>query len=379
MARRRADQAPRSDRRRPGAARGADRARSAATATPQRHAPPSSRPTSWRPSPTPAARPHHRARGIGQDARAHRARPPPARRVAAAAACGVPGRLQHACPGRDAGAHHGSARPQRAHPELDRAGDRQRRRAVRAAGASLAHDRRARGARAARALRQIPAEAQHRSAGAVDRRPRARCASGCWRPREVEAGTAATSTASARSGRSYRGELERARRGRLRRADPARDRRAARRNPRRARAAQRACRLLLVDEFQDLTPAHMLLVRLLGGGGRTCSAWATTTRPSTATTAPTRLADRLRRLVPRRRRPSARGQLPLPAGRGRGGRPAAAPQPRGGSPRSIRAAARAVGRSRLVGRRPCGCRSRRPSPRWRRRSPRCACRATSRC
>ena len=32
-------------------------------------------------------------------------------------------------------------------------------------------------------------------------------------------------------------------------------------------AAQRACRLLLVDEFQDLTPAHMLLVRLLSAPG----------------------------------------------------------------------------------------------------------------
>jgi DNA helicase II / ATP-dependent DNA helicase PcrA len=30
-------------------------------------------------------------------------------------------------------------------------------------------------------------------------------------------------------------------------------------------AAQRACRVLLVDEFQDLTPAHLLLVRLLAG------------------------------------------------------------------------------------------------------------------
>ena len=30
-------------------------------------------------------------------------------------------------------------------------------------------------------------------------------------------------------------------------------------------AAQRACRVLLVDEFQDLTPAHHLLVRLLAG------------------------------------------------------------------------------------------------------------------
>ncbi len=31
------------------------------------------------------------------------------------------------------------------------------------------------------------------------------------------------------------------------------------------RAAQRVCRLLLVDEFQDLTPAHLMLVRLLAG------------------------------------------------------------------------------------------------------------------
>jgi DNA helicase-2/ATP-dependent DNA helicase PcrA len=30
-------------------------------------------------------------------------------------------------------------------------------------------------------------------------------------------------------------------------------------------AAQRACRIMLVDEFQDLTPAHVLLVRLLAG------------------------------------------------------------------------------------------------------------------
>ncbi len=30
-------------------------------------------------------------------------------------------------------------------------------------------------------------------------------------------------------------------------------------------AAQRCCRLLLVDEFQDLTPAHLLLVRLVAG------------------------------------------------------------------------------------------------------------------
>jgi DNA helicase-2/ATP-dependent DNA helicase PcrA len=33
------------------------------------------------------------------------------------------------------------------------------------------------------------------------------------------------------------------------------------------RAAQRACRILLVDEFQDLTPAHLLLIRLLAAPG----------------------------------------------------------------------------------------------------------------
>ncbi len=33
------------------------------------------------------------------------------------------------------------------------------------------------------------------------------------------------------------------------------------------RAAQRACRVMLVDEFQDLTPAHLLLIRLLASPG----------------------------------------------------------------------------------------------------------------
>ncbi len=33
------------------------------------------------------------------------------------------------------------------------------------------------------------------------------------------------------------------------------------------RAAQRACRTMLVDEFQDLTPAHLLLIRLLAAPG----------------------------------------------------------------------------------------------------------------
>tara|TARA_B110000305_G_scaffold193892_1_gene217669 strand:+ start:89 stop:2986 length:2898 start_codon:yes stop_codon:yes gene_type:complete len=37
--------------------------------------------------------------------------------------------------------------------------------------------------------------------------------------------------------------------------------------PEARRVAQRACRMMLVDEFQDLTPAHLLLIRLLASPG----------------------------------------------------------------------------------------------------------------
>jgi DNA helicase-2/ATP-dependent DNA helicase PcrA len=39
------------------------------------------------------------------------------------------------------------------------------------------------------------------------------------------------------------------------------------RDPAARRAAQRACRVMLVDEFQDLTPAHLLMIRLLAAPG----------------------------------------------------------------------------------------------------------------
>ena len=39
------------------------------------------------------------------------------------------------------------------------------------------------------------------------------------------------------------------------------------RDPTARRTAQRACRVMLVDEFQDLTPAHLLLIRLLSAPG----------------------------------------------------------------------------------------------------------------
>ena len=69
---------------------------------------------------------------------------------------------------------------------------------------------------------------------------------------------------------------------------------------------QRSCRHLLVDEFQDLTPAHVLLLRLLGPARRsTCSASATTTSASTATPAPTRRSSSTTAAVPRRRGPPA--------------------------------------------------------------------------
>ncbi|MFK8026028.1 MAG: ATP-dependent helicase [Ilumatobacter sp.] len=38
-------------------------------------------------------------------------------------------------------------------------------------------------------------------------------------------------------------------------------------DPAARRAAQRACRVMLVDEFQDLTPAHLLMIRLLAAPG----------------------------------------------------------------------------------------------------------------
>ena len=39
------------------------------------------------------------------------------------------------------------------------------------------------------------------------------------------------------------------------------------RDPEARRVAQRACRVMLVDEFQDLTPAHLLMIRLLAAPG----------------------------------------------------------------------------------------------------------------
>ena len=131
----------------------------------------------------------------------------------------------------------------------------------------VAHDRRARGPPRALEADRLPEAAQHRSGGAVDRGARARSGSG-WSTRSTSnGGTAATSTASPRCGRGtapssnvsgavdFDDQIYRAIEVLLDQPDA-------------RAAAQRACRLMLVDEFQDLTPAHLLLVRLLAGARR---------------------------------------------------------------------------------------------------------------
>ena len=85
-------------------------------------------------------------------------------------------------------------------------------------------------------------------------------------------------------------------------------------------AARRVCGVLLVDEFQDLTPAHLLMIRLLAGP-RAEVFGVGERRPDDLRLfgglAP--LAHRVRALVPGRGPASAARELPVPA-RGGGGR-----------------------------------------------------------
>ncbi len=111
-------------------------------------------------------------------------------------------------------------------------------------------------------------------------------------------------------------------RRRLRRADLRRHRGAAAATARSGAACRPRHRHLLVDEFQDLTPAHVLLVRLLAAPGarrvRRGRRRPGDLRPRRRRPA---VPHRLRRPVPRGRVPPARGQLPLPGGRRRRRRP----------------------------------------------------------
>ncbi len=137
------------------------------------------------------------------------------------------------------------------------------------------------------------------------------------------------------------------------------------------RRAQARCRHLLVDELQDLTPAHVLLVRLLATPGLDVFGVGDDDQVIYGHAgADPAVPARLRPPVPRRRRPPARGELPLP-GRGRRRRP---PPPlvqpasgRQGHPGGTRGRPRArarcrCGRTRPRTGRPCW--PRRSAPGW---------------
>ena len=180
------------------------------------------------------------------------------------ATVGLPRRVQQAGPGGDARPHARPPRPADPDPQRPGAGDPQRRRHLpvpRRAG----HDaRRARGAAAAVGPGQVPPPGQHRSRGGVARRARRWSASGCaTRPRSRPSSTA-TSTASPPSSTATARSCAGGVRSTSTTRSTARSRRCCG-NRRHAAAAQASCRVLLVDEFQDLTPAHLLLIRLLAG------------------------------------------------------------------------------------------------------------------
>ena len=92
--------------------------------------------------------------------------------------------------------------------------------------------------------------------------------------------------------------------------------------------AQARCRRLLVDEFQDLTPAHLLMIRLLAAPGYDCFGVGDDDQViyGYSGASPEFLIG-FPRLLPRRRPSPARGQLPVPALGGGSGPPPALVQP----------------------------------------------------
>ena len=92
-------------------------------------------------------------------------------------------------------------------------------------------------------------------------------------------------------------------------------------------AAQRACKVLLVDEFQDLTPAHLLLVRLLAGPDGCVFGVGDDDQTIYGFNGadPQWLID-FADVLPARGGPPAAGQLPMPGRRGHGGGDVAAAQ-----------------------------------------------------
>ena len=240
----------------------------------------------------------HRSGRVGQDTGAHRTGPPPRRRLARAAGSAHAGRVQQARPGGDAGPHSPICRACRCARST-----RSRWRSSTASrrslpAAPLAHDRRARGAHAARALVQSRRQAQRRSAGAVDRRPQrdpARAASTRRRGGRYGGDVDGLGEVWPQLPRRARSE----RRGRLRRADRPGDRVLLTQPDARARRAAGVPGAARRRVPRPHAGPHAARAAAQRHAAARCSASATTTRRSTATTAPTRLADRVRRHVPR--------------------------------------------------------------------------------
>ena len=132
----------------------------------------------------------HRPGRFGQDPRPHRAGPAPARRLARPAVGAVPGGVQHPGRRRDPRAHDRPARPARAHPERPRPGHPRRPPAVRARPARRPPPRRAgrdRRARPARHAGHAGPRRRHRSHWPRGSPPWARSGSACAIPAVVEA------------------------------------------------------------------------------------------------------------------------------------------------------------------------------------------------
>ena len=232
-----------------------------------------------------------------------------------------PGGVQQAGAGGDARAHARPARPPGPHAQLDRPRHRQRHRAVRAAGPDVAHDRRARGAADHRRPRVVPASKRNTDpvapwieALSLDPARAGR------HPSWPSSSTTATSTVSPRCGRAYRARLER--QGAVDFDDQ----------------IYRALLVLLTPTRRPPRP------RSARAGSCSSTSSRTSRRPTCCSSGccsapggavfgvgdddqtiygyngadPAWLID-FADAVPRRRRPSARGQLPLP-GRHRRGR-----------------------------------------------------------
>ena len=164
-------------------------------------------------------------------------------------------------------------------------GDRQRHQAVRSPTGHAAHDRRGRRAPLDRRSGQLPAQAQRRPGGLVDRG----AVAGPSRPARPERGRGDVRRRGRRVRRRPAALPRRARppgRARLRRADPAGHRAAARRR----RGAPRRPARLPAAAGRRVPGSHARPTSCSSacspGPTARCSAWATTTRRSTATTAP---------------------------------------------------------------------------------------------